>query len=151
MDIRKREDTRIEAGITRQDFLQVAWKSVLGLSALLGLGGLLKFLSFSPDPAPKTEFDLGPAKDFPPGSQTISNQAGAVVLHTKTGLLAFSLTCPHLGCRIQPQPDGYACPCHGSRFALNGKLLHGPAERGLDQMEVTINAEGHLLLRLKQS
>lgn len=37
--------------------------------------------------------------------------------------------CPHLGCALQwsPQEHSWDCPCHGSRFDKNGKLLDNPA------------------------
>lgn len=37
--------------------------------------------------------------------------------------------CPHLGCALKwnPQERTWDCPCHGSRFAEDGKLLDNPA------------------------
>lgn len=37
--------------------------------------------------------------------------------------------CPHLGCALKwnSQERSWDCPCHGSRFSENGKLLDGPA------------------------
>ena len=37
--------------------------------------------------------------------------------------------CPHMGCALQwnDQENTWDCPCHGSRFAPNGKRLDGPA------------------------
>lgn len=41
--------------------------------------------------------------------------------------------CPHLGCALKydPQEHSWDCPCHGSRFAEDGRLLDGPATGGL--------------------
>ncbi len=38
--------------------------------------------------------------------------------------------CPHLGCALRwnPQERSWDCPCHGSRFAEDGKLLDTPAQ-----------------------
>lgn len=38
--------------------------------------------------------------------------------------------CPHMGCRLEWNPDeeSYDCPCHGSRFDREGRLLDGPAQ-----------------------
>jgi len=37
--------------------------------------------------------------------------------------------CPHMGCALKynPQEHSWDCPCHGSRFARNGRLLNNPA------------------------
>lgn len=37
--------------------------------------------------------------------------------------------CSHLGCvvRWDAESEAWACPCHGSRFAPDGRVLHGPA------------------------
>ena len=39
--------------------------------------------------------------------------------------------CPHLGCALRwnPQEHSWDCPCHGSRFAENGKLLDTPSQK----------------------
>lgn len=38
--------------------------------------------------------------------------------------------CPHMGCRLEWNPDEetYDCPCHGSRFDREGRLIDGPAQ-----------------------
>lgn len=37
--------------------------------------------------------------------------------------------CPHMGCALKwnAQEHCWECPCHGSRFSQEGKLLHGPS------------------------
>lgn len=39
--------------------------------------------------------------------------------------------CPHLGCALRwnPQEHSWDCPCHGSRFAQDGKLRNDPAQK----------------------
>lgn len=41
--------------------------------------------------------------------------------------------CTHLGCvvRWDAESAAWACPCHGSRFATDGGVLHGPATAAL--------------------
>ena len=34
--------------------------------------------------------------------------------------------------------EGFACPCHGSRFDRDGHVLGGPAPRGLDALETRV-------------
>ena len=42
-------------------------------------------------------------------------------------------TCPHMGCPLtwNPEEGTYECPCHGSRFDSEGRLLAGPAQKDL--------------------
>ena len=48
-------------------------------------------------------------------------------------LHAVSLRCTHLGCllRFNGAERSWDCPCHGSRFAVDGSVLEGPAVRPL--------------------
>jgi cytochrome b6-f complex iron-sulfur subunit len=136
--------------LSRRDFLSIVWKSLLGLSGLLGLGGLARFFSYQTDPPPVTSFDLGLADNFPPGSHEVINDADAVVFHLTEGFKALSLVCPHLGCIVETSASGYTCPCHGSQFDPDGALVHGPADRGLRMLQVKVNEEGHLILDTSQ-
>ena len=47
----------------------------------------------------------------------------------------FSKRCPHLGCALKwnKSEHSWDCPCHGSRFAENGKLLDNPANGDLNK------------------
>jgi glycine/D-amino acid oxidase-like deaminating enzyme/nitrite reductase/ring-hydroxylating ferredoxin subunit len=49
-------------------------------------------------------------------------------------LHAVSLRCTHLGCllRFNSAERTWDCPCHGSRFDVDGAVLEGPAARALD-------------------
>jgi len=44
-------------------------------------------------------------------------------------LRAVSAACTHLGCLVgfNDEEKAWECPCHGSRFALDGAVLNGPA------------------------
>ena len=45
-----------------------------------------------------------------------------------------SYKCPHAGCQASWNKDekAFICPCHGSKFDKDGKLLRGPATEGLN-------------------
>jgi len=86
--------------ISRRDFLKLARDGFLYLSGALAFVGFLRFLDFDPNPAPKTEFDLGPAEDYPPGSRTALPEIPAILIHTEQGFFAHSLVCTHLSCTV---------------------------------------------------
>ncbi|HVS66192.1 MAG TPA: Rieske 2Fe-2S domain-containing protein, partial [Thermoanaerobaculia bacterium] len=61
------------------------------------------------------------------------------------GLHAFSGTCTHMGCllRWNAGEQTWDCPCHGSRFdAVQGKVMDGPAIRGLERRIVDVVKDG---------
>ena len=132
--------------VSRRDFLSLARNGLLWLSAALGLGGLLRFLDYEPNPVPKTEFDLGAATNYPPGSRTLLANVPAMLIHTANGFSALSLTCTHLGCTVEQNKDEFVCPCHGSHFNLDGKLLHGPAAKTLASLHIETTEDGKLIL-----
>jgi cytochrome b6-f complex iron-sulfur subunit len=53
-------------------------------------------------------------------------------------LTAVLASCTHQGCQPEPVADRLACPCHGSEFGFDGRVLQGPAERPLTRYEVTV-------------
>jgi len=65
------------------------------------------------------------------------------VSRDENGVLhAFSAVCPHLGCAVRwnAAERTWDCPCHGSRFdPVAGRVLNGPASRGLDPLEIAEN------------
>lgn len=81
-------------------------------------------------------------------AQEIAAGEGAIMRHgmhklavyrdEQGGLHAVSAKCTHLGCVVHwnSSEKSWDCPCHGSRFAVNGEVLHGPAPRSLDAVEL---------------
>ena len=61
----------------------------------------------------------------------------AVYRDPSNRLHELSAVCPHLGCIVawNTLEQSWDCPCHGSRFSPEGKVLNGPATRGLDPVK----------------
>jgi Rieske Fe-S protein len=56
--------------------------------------------------------------------------------------LGFSSTCTHAGCALNEVVDGTInCPCHGSKFNLDGSVANGPATTPLVPAAVTVQGE----------
>jgi glycine/D-amino acid oxidase-like deaminating enzyme/nitrite reductase/ring-hydroxylating ferredoxin subunit len=58
----------------------------------------------------------------------------AVFRDEEGGLHAVSARCTHLGCVVHwnAAERSWDCPCHGSRFDVDGEVLHGPASSALE-------------------
>lgn len=74
-----------------------------------------------------------------------------VVKHSETEVTVFSPICVHLGCHYNwnPQTQHFECPCHGSVYALDGKVIGGPAPRPLDTLPQKIE-EGTLFVKWEE-
>ena len=133
--------------LTRRDFLRLATTALLTISGALGVGALFRFLDYQTEPPVKTEFDLGPAVNYPIGSRSLVPDVPALLIHNQNGFSALSLVCTHLGCTVEQKDNGFACPCHGSRYDANGNVLRGPAQKSLRALRVEVNSNGNLILR----
>jgi cytochrome b6-f complex iron-sulfur subunit len=132
--------------ISRRDFLKLTRDGLLYLSGALTLGGLLRFLSFQTETTPQTEFDLGSTEKYPLATQIILSEIPAMLIHSQQGFTAISLVCTHLGCTVGKSAEGFACPCHGSRFDADGKVTHGPAAKPLSSLRVEVTKDNRLIL-----
>ena len=63
--------------------------------------------------------------------------------HVVTGEEALDLRCTHQGVTVGKDGAGWECPAHGSRFAGNGTVTGGPAQRSLATVPSTF-ANGRL-------
>lgn len=66
-----------------------------------------------------------------------------VILKTNGSVTAYSPLCTHLGCAYHWESAAHAfvCPCHGSTFDVNGKVITGPARRPLDRYESKVQGQ----------
>lgn len=78
--------------------------------------------------------------DVQPGKGVIISRDGseqAISRDTTGQLLAVSAKCTHMGCTVtwNNAESTWDCPCHGSRFAADGTVLHGPALHPLERVK----------------
>jgi len=135
---------RTDNGVTRRLFFQVTGASACAIAAG-GTGALsIDFLRPRVLFEPPSLFALGPPDSFDVGSVVTSEQHRAVVIRLPDGFRALSSVCTHLGCitRYRPDENVIACPCHGSRFNLEGDVIAGPAPRPLHWLQMAVSDRG---------
>ena len=72
---------------------------------------------------------------FSPSRSILRPQLAANALEAAANLLTPTVPrCPHMGCALKynRQEHSWDCPCHGSRFAQDGRLLDNPAMVEID-------------------
>lgn len=82
----------------------------------------------------------GPVGSLRPGEGTVVRAGGkpcAVHRDDRGGLHAVSAVCTHMGCLVafNNAERTWECPCHGSRFGIDGGVLQGPALEPLEQVD----------------
>jgi len=140
--------------MSRFDPPRVSRRSVLSLASIgsfiaaLGtaVGGILRLPNPAVLPGPARRYKLGMPEEFAVGSETAFTEQNLVLFHDNEGFHAVSVTCTHLGCTVARSKDGFACPCHGSRFDIGGKVVGGPAPRPLPWLELARAADGQLIV-----
>lgn len=150
---------------TRRSFLYKAWTAVVG--GVVGLFPLVAGVAMFLDPLRKRAAGGGDAKEgfikvgmleAVPGDGTparftviverkqdawttyLNVPVGAVYVrkNDKGEYVAFSVTCPHLGCAVDflPGRQQYLCPCHDSAFDINGTRTNKTPPRDMDTLEI---------------
>ena len=68
-------------------------------------------------------------------------------------LSCLNVVCPHAGCFVNLAPGAthFACPCHRSRFALDGTIDDpaSPSPRAMDTLECEIREDGEVWVRFQ--
>lgn len=86
-------------------------------------------------------FRLSPDQFPAPGATPNLEASGRFwIANVKTGVIMLYVVCRHLGCIYKwiGTNNRFECPCHGSKFELNGTYIEGPAPRSLNRFQTTI-------------
>src|SRR5690606_18963107 len=78
--------------------------------------------------------------DVEPGeAKVVRHEGAAYAIYAESSGQRHVLksTCPHAKCEVRWNNAelSWDCPCHGSRFNVNGKMLSGPSTKGLERLE----------------
>ena len=76
------------------------------------------------------------AADIPPQGALVYRERRLALVRAGQELYALDLACTHLGCTVTVTQDKVVCPCHGSIFDHQGRVLQGPATRPLNRYPV---------------
>ncbi len=116
----------------------------------VGLAGAGSLVGLKPRvlPDPSAQFKIGPPQDFPLGSVRVFENENVAVFRDSEGMYALSLVCTHLGCIVtyNDKEARFDCPCHGSKFTLEGKVTKAPAPRSLDWYEMSMLPGGQMMV-----
>ena len=110
--------------------------------AVLGMGRLPKAAVMS---SPSKRFSVVFPDTTQPGQAFSPPGRSVAVFRDAEGTWAVSTVCTHLGCIVKANPEGFECPCHGSRFTADGSVVKGPAPRPLAWLKVSA-AGGKLVI-----
>ena len=79
--------------------------------------------------------------DVPVGSGVIVGEV--VVTQPAAGeFKGFSAKCTHKGCTVNKVADGTIdCPCHGSKYNLDGTVASGPATEPLATQAISVKGD----------
>jgi cytochrome b6-f complex iron-sulfur subunit len=160
------------AEVTRRQFLLIIGWLGAGVATIFGVAETLKFLF----PGATQEEPLAFKVNVDPAAITIGNPLQITakrvsIVRDDGGYYAVYLVCTHLGCTPnytttvtqgtgvpdavaaargerggQGQPNGWACPCHGSRYFIDSTNFYGPAPRPMDWVDVQFAPDGFLVV-----
>ena len=149
--------------VTRRTFVGWWMASLLTATVVSGLAPVLVFLWPAPPrgqrkqllgitlnkavdqhvdgDAVKFDASTGPNSAFIMADGGGDNAAGDLafsgfVVKDRGQVNVFAVNCSHLGCSVgfNQSAKTFDCPCHGSRFHLDGTVLHGPAAYPLSHL-----------------
>lgn len=167
--------TDTSGGISRREFLYYIWGASIALVTLQGAGLFVWFLiprfregefggTFTIDVNEVPPINAEPV-NFAEGRFWLVNldsaQPNALMYQAPDesspikGVAAIYKVCTHLGCIYSwtPTNSRFECPCHGSKYRLDGRRVESPAPRTLDRFliqaigddQTTVLAEADLV------
>lgn len=92
---------------------------------------------------------LGTTSELKETGYLINKEYKVIALAEKGNISALSLVCTHQSCTVnwQETDNKFVCPCHGSQFAMDGKVLSGFAKSPLPPVEVK-EESGNILVKV---
>lgn len=135
------------SGITRREFVWYAWASSIALFMAGSAGATVAYMypRFKEGQFGGT-FNMGKVDDFEDGSVTPNREGKFFLVRLGDDFRALYQVCTHLGCLVRVTDEGYSCPCHGSKFARDGRIVASPAARDMDEFAVEVTENGDVIV-----
>lgn len=139
--------------IGRREFVERSFGAVIAASMLGGcaslvtrtvapIGGALRLALVH---YPELTAENGSLKVIPKGA---TDPIYVLALGNRR-FVALSPICTHLGCTVEIEPSRLVCPCHGSNYDREGRVLRGPAEEPLANYRVELTSDDVLIIDLR--
>lgn len=141
--------------INRREFLFYVWTGSIALATAGSVGAVLWFAypKFKVGEFGGT-FEVSTEKLPKAGAGPDAYESGRFwLVNTDSGVLALYKVCVHLGCLYKwtPSNDRFECPCHGSKYQVDGTYIEGPAPRNLDRFVIdAVDSKGAVLASTKK-
>ncbi len=134
-----------EDGLTRRRFMGWGGAVIAGLSSLVALLAVMFRMLFPTlRPGKSGRFKIGRNSELPPGTIKYFKDQQVYLFSDANGIHAISAVCTHLGCVVNKDETGFTCPCHGSRYDLDGKVKKGAAPGNLPWYKISLLPSGRL-------
>ena len=152
-----RHSTESEQRLSRREFgarlVRAGWWSLAAAGAV-SLWSTVRFFIPRAVYTPPTKFLAGRPLDYTPGEVSVrfQDEHKVWIVRSGAGIFALVAKCSHLGCRPNwfPEEHCFKCPCHGSNFDGEGKVIAGPAPRPLRRAAVSLTQDGRILVNRAQ-
>jgi cytochrome b6-f complex iron-sulfur subunit len=135
--------------INRRHFLEIAGTGALAIASIGAVALTGQFLSPNVLLEPSKRFKAGKIDNFALDSVTLNKEQKVYIVRGKEGYFyAVSAVCTHLGCitNWKTELGIIACPCHGSKFTKEGKVIEGPAPKPLPRFAMALDEQGQLIV-----
>ena len=145
----EQKEEKNDSLISRRYFLESVGFGAIGIAAIGSAVLTGEYLAPNVVKEPPMKFKAGRPEEFSPGSVTLNKEQKVYIVRAKEGYLyALSAVCTHLGCitNWKSEEGIIACPCHGSKFDMEGKKFAGPAPRSLPRLSMILDDQGQLVV-----
>jgi cytochrome b6-f complex iron-sulfur subunit len=103
---------------------------------------------------PRNSFSIGRPEEYKEGDMRLLESQQVYVFRSAAGFQVVSAICTHLGCSYKPFQGATSefnqvhaqCPCHGTVFARDGRVIGGPAPRPLPFFDIALSPDGRLIV-----